>query len=82
MPGIAKFKPRIYRVKLNSEQTVLACKCYNTMWYLSHHGGYSTSKPEKMKTACAGAGKGFILGCSRGSTSGNLPGADTGATLS
>lgn len=36
-----KFRPRITRVKLNPEQAVLACSCYNT-GRLSHVGSGSS----------------------------------------
>ena len=81
MSSKEKFKPVISRVKLNSEQTVLACQCYNTMWYLSGHGGYATTQPDRVVTAC-GIGKGHSIACNRGSGQAQLPGADAGSTLS
>ncbi len=32
MPKKPKFRPRITRIKLNPEQAVLACNCFNSNW--------------------------------------------------
>lgn len=32
------FKPVVTRVRLNPEQAVLACSCYNTEWHLQSMG--------------------------------------------
>jgi hypothetical protein len=44
-----KFKPVITRVKLNPEQAVLTCNCYNTSNYYNLGGPYSGAG-----TKCAG----------------------------
>jgi len=42
MPRKPKFRPRITRVKLNPEQAVLACQCYDgfatNAWAVGEHG--------------------------------------------
>lgn len=50
-----RFKPEITRVKLNPEQTVLSCNCYNTglVW---ESASYLTFSEVKM-TACGSGGK-------------------------
>lgn len=64
-----KFKPEITRVKLNPEQAVLACTCYDngmqavigTAYYENasgHVGPYCTRKGNKVKLALSVSGFG------------------------
>lgn len=43
MPKKPRFRPEITRVKLNPEQAVLACSCYQG-WYDTGRGGRSTMR--------------------------------------
>lgn len=47
----AKFKPRITKVRLNPEQAVLACQCYNQGFYF----WMGTSRP--FGSVCLGKSK-------------------------
>lgn len=47
MPKKPKFKPKIIHVKLNPEQAVLACVCFNGTYVYDAFGG-------NVATACQG----------------------------
>lgn len=50
-----KFKPEITRVKLNPEQAVLACTCYNNQRWTTSGG---TQQSAGSNWACVSSGKG------------------------
>lgn len=57
-----KFKPQIFRVKLNPEQAVLTCRCYDRVGYTYEGGGYHRTdyEPDYM---CSGYSKGRTTWC-------------------
>ena len=58
MPRKAKFRPRITRIKLNPEQAVLACSCYDT-------GGLGPARPGMVAVFVCTASKGKVKSCGR-----------------
>ena len=55
MPRKPKFRPVITRVKLNPEQAVLTCMCYDNSLIVG--------PSELRELGCAGFEKGATLGC-------------------
>lgn len=47
MPRKPKFRPEIRRIKLNPEQAVLQCNCWNTNhhWKSSNHRDFGSMSP-------------------------------------
>jgi hypothetical protein len=60
-----KFRPRITRVKLNPEQAVLACSCYDTR---KVDGGTWHPGTFGIATTCVGRGHSFDSNWDPGST--------------
>ena len=59
-----KFKPKITRVKLNPEQAVLACTCWNVgnNWEYVVGGPLNPYAPVITSTPCSGRQANYLLG--------------------